>query len=328
MAKRKSQTYRPPAELLRLFPEISGNEVNGLGERDRRRPSPIFWHDPGRLAHGPLQDHVTARIREVPELANFERKFGGRGAREPTPVAPERAEDTPANRTRKVKEYALAHEADLVGIARVDPEWVFEGYTVTAAWAIVLGVAMDHVGLSRAPAVDAQVEVMTQYNRGTRAARALSNWIHDQGWPARPHGGPSAGPLNLIPAALASGFGELGKHGSIINRSWGSSFRLASVLTDLPLVADGPDTFAADDFCQSCRLCAEACPPGAIFENKQRVRGSEKWFVDFDKCIPYFCETAGCAICIAVCPWSRPGVAPRLAAKMGRRRARSGGGRG
>ena len=28
----------------------------------------------------------------------------------------------------------------------------------------------------------------------------------------------------------------------------------------------------------------------------------KKWYVDFDKCIPYFAETSGCAICIAVCP--------------------------
>jgi epoxyqueuosine reductase QueG len=52
------------------------------------------------------------------------------------------------------------------------------------------------------------------------------------------------------------------------------------------------------------------------------VRGVEKWYVDFDKCIPYFNETHGCGICIAVCPWSRPGTAPRLAEKMLRRRKR------
>jgi epoxyqueuosine reductase QueG len=46
--------------------------------------------------------------------------------------------------------------------------------------------------------------------------------------------------FNLIPAALACGFGELGKHGSIINRDYGSSFRLSAVLTDLPFVPDAP----------------------------------------------------------------------------------------
>ena len=50
------------------------------------------------------------------------------------------------------------------------------------------------------------------------------------------------------------------------------------------------------------------------------VRGTVKWSVDFDKCIPYFNDTLGCGICIAVCPWSRPGVAPNLAARKTRRR--------
>jgi len=178
---------------------------------------------------------------------------------------------------------------------------------------------MDHGKLAEAPAMPAQVETVRQYNRGTRAARAVANWIEARGHGARAHGGPRAGPLSMIPAAIACGFGELGKHGSIINRTYGSSFRLASVLTDLPLVADRPDWFAADDFCMGCKLCAAACPPGAIFETKQLVRGTEKWYVDFDKCIPYFADTCGCGICIAVCPWSRPGVAPKLAVKMTRR---------
>ena len=50
------------------------------------------------------------------------------------------------------------------------------------------------------------------------------------------------------------------------------------------------------------------------------MRGTRKWYVDFDKCVPYFNETYGCGICIAVCPWSRPGIAPRLAEKMTRRK--------
>ncbi len=97
------------------------------------------------------------------------------------------------------------------------------------------------------------------------------------------------------------------------------------MLTDLPLIADRPDEIAVDEFCTSCRVCTSACPPDAIFEEKQSVRGVTKWFVDFDKCIPYFNDTQGCGICIAVCPWSRPGTAPRLAEKMVAKRARRAG---
>jgi epoxyqueuosine reductase QueG len=125
--------------------------------------------------------------------------------------------------------------------------------------------------------------------------------------------------LLLIPPAIASGLGELGKHGSLISRHFGSGVRLAGVTTDMPLVATAPDRFGADEFCMTCQACTNACPPGAITEHKQLVRGVERWYVDFDKCIPYFAEAASCGICIAECPWTRPNVRPKLMAAMARR---------
>ncbi len=144
----------------------------------------------------------------------------------------------------------------------------------------------------------------------------LANWIRAQGYNAHPHPGPSADALLLIPPAIASGLGELGKHGSIISRHLGSGVRLAAVTTDMPLTPTGPDRFGVDDFCQ---ICTRECPPGAIVEQKQMVRGVERWYVDFDKCIPYFAEAASCGICTAVCPWTRPRVRPKLLATMARR---------
>ena len=40
--------------------------------------------------------------------------------------------------------------------------------------------------------------------------------------------------LLLIPPAIASGLGELGKHGSMISRRFGSGMRLAGVTTNMP----------------------------------------------------------------------------------------------
>jgi Pyruvate/2-oxoacid:ferredoxin oxidoreductase delta subunit len=316
--------YQPPEAQRRLFPEVSGNTLNGLGEADRRRPTPIYWHYAPHidLPHRALQDYYQSQFDDKPELQDFHLKYGGRGARQAPDKPAVPVEDAAESWTAKVKAFALANEADVVGVAAVDPDTVFEGYAAPERWIIVIGVAMDHARLATAPELPAAVETMTQYNRGTRAARALANFIQAQGHDARPHGGPTAGPVLLIPHAIAAGMGELGKHGSLINRTYGSSFRLAGVLTDLPLVADAPASFGVDDFCASCRLCTAACPPDAIASEKQLVRGETKWFVDFDKCIPYFNDTQGCGICISVCPWSRPGVAPRLAEKMIGRLAR------
>jgi epoxyqueuosine reductase len=322
VANRPRPDYRPPQEQLALFPDVAGNAVNGLGERVRRRPSPIYWHYGVDIPHKALQDYYLARFEAFPELKDFHLKYGGRGEKAALAHPETPSVDTLENWSRRVKDWALANEADLVGIARMQPDWVFEGYAVAEPWIVVLGVAMDHGEIAKAPEIPSAVETMTQYNRGTRAARALANLIQGEGYAARPHGGPMAGPALLIPAAIAAGLGELGKHGSMINRTYGSSFRLAGVMTDLPLVADAPDVFGADDFCASCQVCTTACPPDAIFREKQWVRGDFKWFVDFDKCIPYFNDTQGCGICIAVCPWSRPGTAPSLAERMTRRRAR------
>ena len=131
--------------------------------------------------------------------------------------------------------------------------------------------------------------------------------------------GPITEDVLMIPAAIEAGLGELGKHGSMIHRQFGSNFRLSLVLTDLPLEADAREVFGADAFCINCQVCANACPPDAIYRDKQMVRGESKWYVDFDKCIPYFVDNKTCGICLVVCPWSRPGVADNLVAKMAKR---------
>ena len=106
----------------------------------------------------------------------------------------------------------------------------------------------------------------------------------------------------------------------MINRTYGSSFRLANVLCDIPLVADSQDEFRADDFCTSCQLCTNISPVDGIALEKQVVRGKAKWYVDFDKNLPFFVEHNGCAMCIPACPWSRPGVAKTLIEKQARRK--------
>jgi epoxyqueuosine reductase QueG len=193
-------------------------------------------------------------------------------------------------------------------------------------WVILLAVTMPYEEISQAPATfenpTAGVVVAREYNRASRACRELANFILGLGYDATPWPGPFASALSMMPAAIDAGMGRLGKHGSLIHRRFGSSFRLAAVTTTMPLVPDPVDDFGSEDFCENCRICVDACPPRAISHEKQMVRGVRKWYVDFDRCIPYFGQTLGCGICLAVCPWSRPGVAPGLAQKMLRKRGR------
>ena len=321
---RKSE-YRPMQRFIDKFPEVSGNEVNGLGEASVRRPSPFFWHPPDRQTHGALQKEVTDYHRQSAAVRKYFSPTppGGRGP-EPVPQRETRVEKTPSEWSQLVKTFALDNESDLVGVARVDPVWVYEGYEIDEPWVVVVGVAMDYTELNEAPPSfenpRAAVVVADEYNRAARACRKLRNYILEQGYFAKAYQGPYATALNFLPAAIEAGLGELGKHGSLINREYGSSFRLSAVTTDMPLVADGRDEFGADDFCMRCQACANACPPAAIANEKQLVRGVDKWYVDFDRCIPYFGEALGCALCLAICPWSRPGNSANLIRKLQKRK--------
>jgi epoxyqueuosine reductase len=303
------------------WPSTSGNTINGVGENVRRRPSPIYWHDPDSTPHGPLQRWFYQRSNNTgdPEVV------AARAERQrviDTPLAPlnpirEQRDDW----SEDVKRVAREAGADDVGMTAMRAEYVFEGREVpTQRWMIVIAIAQDYEAMCTAPSSRALVEVTRQYANGTRVAKAVASWLRERGHDAFPYGGPMAGSFILIPAAIAAGLGELGKHGSMIHPQFGSNFRLACVLTDVPLVADAPRPFGADEFCASCRICIEACPPAAILEDKQLVRGELRWYVDFDKCLPYFNENLSCALCLAVCPFSRPEVGVNLVAKLAKRR--------
>lgn len=315
--------HRTSADFRALFPEgKSGNDVNGLGDPAARRPRPFFWHPPAEQAFGDLQVAVIDHHRQAPSIAEAYSRNADRGPR-PAAKAPEAVRRSPAEWSAAVKAFALANDADLVGITPLRPEYVYEGYEIPYPTLVLIGVAMDYENLASAPAtIDdprAGWEVADKYNKAARACRKLANFVLGSGYEAKTYPGPMATALNMIPAAIAAGLGQLGKHGSMINRSYGSSFRLSAIATDLPLVADVEDRFGSEEFCTRCQACTRGCPPGAISPQKQMVRGTMKWYVDFDKCIPYFGETFACGICLAACPWSRPGLAPRLAEQWTKR---------
>jgi epoxyqueuosine reductase QueG len=283
----------------------------------------MFWHPADQHPFGAVQQIAGASCRVTQDARDA---FAAAYDHPPLePIASEPAVHSPEEWTALAEAFAMANEADLFGATTMKDHYVVDGYRVDECKMIVLGVSHDYERLRQVPSTAANgtgvAEVGRQYARGTRAAFALANWIRRQGYAAQAFPGPRASAVLLVPAAIDAGLGELGKHGSLINARYGSNLRLAGVTTDMPLEAFRPDVFGADDFCLNCRICTDACPPDAIHDTKQWVRGVERWYVDFDKCIPYFADNAGCGVCIAVCPWSRPGVADNLLVKMARRRS-------
>ncbi|MEL6349330.1 MAG: 4Fe-4S dicluster domain-containing protein [Myxococcota bacterium] len=347
LGRETDEGYQTPTIHRLLTPTVSGNVLNGVGETEDRPATPVY-HRLDRW--GPWSwVNITFILKQLWDvgpggqfwytLRDFLNKF-----REPrrSQVIAERAIDqSAAVWTEQLRERIRSRGlADDVGIARLHRGMYFDGEVPDDAamprTIIVLLRRMNYDNMSatlekqawwrtpfwRRKWVRSNREVMKTYTNVFDAAVELAAWIRSQGHAAEGIGGAPGSKINILRSAIEAGMGELGKHGSIIHPVYGSAVRFAVVLTDLPLMEDDPADFGADDFCQRCRICETACPPSAISSEKQTVRGIEKWYVNFDRCVPYFNDTNGCGICITACPWSRPGVAEKLVLKMARRRSR------
>ncbi len=160
--------FQARQEVLDLLPAASGNDINGLGEGEKRNASPVLWHDPDILAHGDLQKWFFANGTSAG--ASKHRAANMEFTAKPLPeLAAGKADWTPQDAAARVKAAALELEADIVGITRLNQDWVFEGYEADYQWIIVLAVAMDWQCLKTAPSEKSQTEVQNQYGRGTRA---------------------------------------------------------------------------------------------------------------------------------------------------------------
>jgi len=317
----QQDAWTPSPEQQAVWPEVSGNAINGLDEETYGPPRPVFWRDDGKsIKHTGVLKFFYARYANNEKIRESRKYREENKAIPNSEVADSLATEPPEGWTAAVKQAALEAGADDVGVCLYQDEWTYtDRARPKGRWVVVMAFSHEYDNLNTAPNADAYIEVMKQYGRAGKAAKRLSNWIRDRGYVAEAKTGPMTEDVLMIPAAIEAGLGELGKHGSIIHRRFGANFRLSMVTTDLPVSADQPDVFGADLFCQSCQVCTRACPPDAIAPEKQTVRGTKKWYVDFDKCLPYFVENETCGICLAVCPWSRPGVADNLVAKMARR---------
>src|SRR4030043_1690811 len=109
------------------------------------------------------------------------------------------------------------------------------------------------------------------------------------------------GHLSHKHVASAAGLGWMGRNNLLVNEQFGSSIRLVSILTDLPLVIDPPSI----KDCGSCLDCLSVCPAGAI-----KVRQEE---FDHLRCYGHlraFAQTLHfshniCGVCVKACRGQR-----------------------
>jgi ferredoxin len=173
--------------------------------------------------------------------------------------------------------------------------------------AIVFSAEMDHEMVHSTPRAPAATESAVQYMHLANVGIALAMYLSKLGYSARAH---IDGNYQVLATAVAhdAGIGELGRLGLIMTPTHGPRVRLAVVTTDLELNEDRPVNLGVQHFCEICKKCADNCPSASIeFGDKKNVRGVVKWQSQMETCYKFW-RKAGtdCAICMAVCPYSKP----------------------
>jgi len=182
-----------------------------------------------------------------------------------------------------------------------------EKYDTHHTHAIVFSSEMAHAMVHSTPRAPAATESAVQYMHLANIGIALAMYLSKLGYSARAH---IDGNYQVLATAVAhdAGIGELGRLGLIMTPTHGPRVRLAVVTTELDLNEDTAVNFGVQHFCEICKKCADNCPSNSIETGrKKEVRGVVKWQSQMETCYKFW-RTAGtdCAICMAVCPYSKP----------------------
>jgi epoxyqueuosine reductase QueG len=97
--------------------------------------------------------------------------------------------------------------------------------------------------------------------------------------------------------ALRSGVGWIGRNNLLVHPEYGSTIRVATILTDMPLKTDSP----LEKDCGECKKCIDICPVNAIKEshkdwNKTACLEKLKYFAKAHNVGQYIC-----GLCVKVC---------------------------
>ncbi len=212
-----------------------------------------------------------------------------------------------------VKRAAKLFGASLVGICKLNRDWLYAGVDAPEKFenVIVVAVEMDTDGIATSPAVPAAAATGVGYSKMAFVLAGVGEFIRNLGYEAIQCGNDTA---LSIPLAIDAGLGELGRNGLLITPQYGPRVRLCKIFTDLPLEPDKPIEFGVKEFCRKCKLCAKHCETKAISMDdepsfnvacRSNNPGALKWYVDVERCYLYWCENGiDCSTCIKVCPYT------------------------
>ena len=139
MSKSPYRPFHPNPEQLALRPEITGNAINGLGERRGRKAQPIYWHAPETLAHGEMQKWFYTQDPNNAAIEAARRDRAKILEIDVPAVSGEPIERSAEAWMAELRAFVTTVDMDLFGVAEIRPEWCFEGHQVPQRWAIMIG---------------------------------------------------------------------------------------------------------------------------------------------------------------------------------------------
>jgi epoxyqueuosine reductase len=191
---------------------------------------------------------------------------------------------------------------------RVPRKAIFQQKGIPHEYAVVFTVEMDQTNISSAPSFIAMREVAKGYGNLARIGNQLAGFMRKNGFAAYP-GTALGGLTDYAHLAEIAGLGAIGYHGLLITPNEGARLRINTIytnITNLPIQTENEHLWVRD-FCAMCKKCIRGCPVQAIYE-QPRPRGDDGMqCIDHSACRDYFNQNYGCAVCLAMCPFSDMG---------------------
>lgn len=269
----------------------------------RRKPAPFAWEEWYASVGGrPVRpDDINEILRLIFE-EQYPRFSGDVAAERRTFASPEEA-------SQHLKAKSVAFGADIAGICEIEPSDVYQGRTCEHTHAIAVGQRMRWREFQVVPSPESAIECLRVYYTLGETVIQLAAYIRSLGYPCTIEHPIGDSDLLHIPIGLKAGFGELGRHGSIIHPTLGPLFRMGSVALSMPLAIDHPIDAGIAKFCDICRACRKYCPPQAIPDERSPEAGADhlgydRYVVDTGRCFPYFSKHNYCSICLPVCVYN------------------------
>ena len=233
---------------------------------------------------------------------------------------------SPEEATERVKGFAKYLGADLVGITKINPLWIYshrgsinhgnwedwgDEIPIEHQYAIVFATEMSFEMISTAPHTPTTIESLSGYAKGAYIATQLAAFIANLGYSATQNRS-SYYEASVVPLAVDAGLGEVSRLGYLVTKELGPRVRLAAVTTNLPLITDKPVDIGIEDFCKVCKKCATCCPSKSISDGDQEIwKGIFRWKFSAETCFNYWGKIGtDCNVCMRVCPWSHARTLP------------------